>query len=208
MFRRRRLPHLDVHGGTYFVTSCLAGSIPAEGLLQIREVERQLRARRPKDRSPGWKDRHWKLMFVERERWLDGNPAVRYLEAPQLADIVVRALDHFHLMRYESIGYVVMPSHIHWLFTPLADWCATVPPNKSPREVILHSVLSYSAHECNKLLEQTGHFWQSESYDHCVRDEGELERIVEYIEMNPVKAGLCQHPEEWKFSSAYGRVVA
>jgi len=208
MFRRRRLPHWDVHGGTYFVTSCLLGSIPAEGLLRIREYERELKARQPRDRAPGWRDRHWKRMFVERERWLDRESAVQHLESLQLAEIVARSLQHFHETRYDSIAFVVMPSHIHWLFRPLADWSATVPPDKSPREVILHSVLSYSAHECNILLGQTGHFWQSESYDHCVRDEGELERIVEYIEMNPVKAGLCQRPEEWKFSSAYGRVVA
>jgi putative DNA methylase len=100
-----------------------------------------------------------------------------------------------------------MPSHIHWLFQPLEDWSATVPPNKSPREIIMQSGLSYSAHECNKVLGHTGHFWQSESYDHCVRDDTELERIVEYIEMNPVKAGLCVRREDWQFSSAFDRVV-
>lgn len=34
-FRRRHLPHWDMPGATYFITSCLDSSIPAEGLLDI-----------------------------------------------------------------------------------------------------------------------------------------------------------------------------
>jgi REP element-mobilizing transposase RayT len=69
----------------------------------------------------------------------------------------------------------------------------------------MHSVKSYTANSCNKLLGQSGRFWQQESYDHCVRDEEELARIFDYIELNPVKAGLCRVPAEWRYSSAYER---
>ena len=207
-FRRRRLPHWDLPGGTFFVTSCLAGSIPAEGLLRIRQVENEWLSRRPRDRALGWKSGLWKHVFIERERWLDRSPGIRHLERPELAMVVAQSIKHFHDVRYDLIAYAVMPSHIHWLFRPLEDWSVTLRESKSPREAIMHSVLSFSAHECNKLLGSTGHFWQSESYDHCVRDDSELQRIVEYIEMNPVKAGLCVHPEDWMYSSAHGRLVA
>lgn len=46
------------------------------------------------------------------------------------------------------------------------------------------------------------------SYDHWVRDVEELERIIRYIEANPVKAGLCQSSEEWMLSSAHCRKLA
>jgi len=46
-------------------------------------------------------------------------------------------------------------------------------------------------------------FWQDESYDHLVRSDAELERIREYIESNPVKAGLVAAPESWQWSSAH-----
>lgn len=36
----------------------------------------------------------------------------------------------------------------------------------------------------------------------CVRDEEELERIVDYIHANPVRAGLVVRPEDFAFSSA------
>ena len=52
------------------------------------------------------------------------------------------------------------------------------------------------------MLRRTGAFWQSESYDHWVRDDDELLRIIDYIENNPVKAGLAALPEDYRWSSA------
>ena len=57
-----------------------------------------------------------------------------------------------------------------------------------------------TARECNKLLNRSGKFWQHESYDHVVRNGKELNRIVNYVLYNPVKAGLCDEWEEWKYS--------
>ena len=37
--RRRHLPHWDVPGAAYFVTTCLDGSIPARGLLEIARYQ-------------------------------------------------------------------------------------------------------------------------------------------------------------------------
>jgi hypothetical protein len=47
-------------------------------------------------------------------------------------------------------------------------------------------------------LGRTGEpFWQTESYDHCVRDENESNRIAACIESNPVKAGLAARAEDY-----------
>ena len=45
-------------------------------------------------------------------------------------------------------------------------------------------------------------FWQHESYDHWVRSERELRRIVAYIEENPVSAGMADTSKDWPWSSA------
>lgn len=66
----------------------------------------------------------------------------------------------------------------------------------------MYSMRRYTANRCNPLLGERGAFWQDESYDHWVRDPDEMERIVLYIEGNPIKAGLATYPEEWTFSSA------
>lgn len=44
--------------------------------------------------------------------------------------------------------------------------------------------------------------WQGESYDHVVRDRGELQRTVTYVMIHPVKAGLVQHEIEWKWTDS------
>jgi type I restriction enzyme R subunit len=60
-------------GATYFITACLDGSIPAEGLLDIVEHQRQLsRREKPENLSDTeWKTLCWKWSFARRDHWLD-----------------------------------------------------------------------------------------------------------------------------------------
>jgi hypothetical protein len=46
-------------------------------------------------------------------------------------------------------------------------------------------------------------FWQPESYDHWIRNDEEKARISRYVANNPVTAGLCVRPEDWRWSSAW-----
>jgi len=209
-FRRRHLPHWDVPGAAYFITACLDGSISAKGLLDIRNYEDEVARRpRPEDISESdWALKCWKLGFVRAENWLDDNPAVRHLADPGLATIVVNSLLFFAGTRYDVLAFVVMPSHFHWVLRPLESWVQTLehdPKERTPRERIMHSIKRFAAHECNKRLGAKGVFWQQESYDHWVRDVDELERIIHYIEYNPVKAGLTSGATLWAFGSAKHR---
>ena len=98
-----------------------------------------------------------------------------------------------------------MPSHFHWVFTPLESWVRTLQPDatkRSPRERIMHSIKRFTARECNQLMNVKGAFWQQESYDHWVRDLDELERIIHYVEHNPVKANLTPDATLWLYGSA------
>ena len=205
--RRRKLPHWDIPGAAYFITACLEGSIPARGLLRLREYEIELSQRPRPDSVPeeDWRERNYKLLFARTDEFLDSEPAVMHLRDSRLAEQVQKSLYHFAGERYDLIAFVVMASHFHWLFRPAKPYEAEVSQRgdgKTPRELIMHSIASYTANECNKLLGRSGAFGEDESYDHCPRDGGEVVRIVEYIEMNPVKAGLVSRPEEWEFSSA------
>jgi putative transposase len=211
LFRRRHLPHWDVPGAAYFVTACLDGSIPARGLLDIAEFTEQLRHRfQPAQLAKEeWEARLWKLAFARVDSWLDKDPANRALADPQLAKTVVDAMYHFAGVRYTLLAYVVMPSHLHWLFLPLSPWIQQFDDaNRTPREKIMYSLKRFTANACNRLLNRRGTFWQAESYDHWVRSHQEMERIIYYIEDNPVKAGLVQNPEDWPFSSAIDRKMA
>jgi REP element-mobilizing transposase RayT len=88
-----------------------------------------------------------------------------------------------------------MPNHIHVVVLP-----------KSPETLskVLHSWKSYTSSEVNKVLGRMGNsLWQTESYDHLIRDDADLARCCEYTTMNPVSARLCERPEDWKWSSLY-----
>ncbi len=210
LFRKRKLPHWDVPGAIYFVTSCLAESVPALGLLELAQYRRSLEERpRPEDiAETEWEIQKHKFIFGRFDRWLDHKPGVRHLEDHRLATNVRDSIYHFAGECYDVYAYMVMPSHFHWVFRPKEDWVRTLNSRqveRGPREIIMHGIKLYTARECNRILGRKGHFWQAESYDHCVRDEAELWRIVEYVEMNPVKANYTASPEEWQFSSAKDR---
>lgn len=210
LFRRRRLPHWDVADGTYFVTACLHGSIPAQGLLDLYRYRDELSTRpKPSEiEEEEWELRRHKMIFARLDDWIDDRPAVRWLENPDAAQVVRDSILHFAGVRYDLLAYVVMPSHFHWVFHPRPEWCETIyktANGRSPREIIMQGVKGFTAWQCNRILKRSGPFWQDEAWDHVVRSADELERIVVYVENNPVKARLVQLPELWKWSSAHDR---
>jgi REP element-mobilizing transposase RayT len=165
-------------------------------------------------------------VFARFDELIDLKPAVKHLENPTAAAIVRDAIYHYAGDRYDLIAFVVMPSHLHWVFHPRREWIASLPVGqtflsasptsrgrqeclphgvRTPRERIMQSIKGYTAYRCNQLLRTTGTFWQAEAYDHVVRDDQELRRIVEYVEQNPVRAGLARRPEDWRWSSAADR---
>jgi putative DNA methylase len=77
---------------------------------------------------------------------------------------------------YTLHAFCVMPNHVHLVCTPLEK------PNGIYHSLtaILHSLKRYTAREANRILGRQGAFWQAESYDHLVRDEGEFRRIIAY----------------------------
>ena len=212
IFRRRHLPHWDVPGQPFFVTACLDGSLSAAGLKRIRTYREELQSRsRPQELAEDeWEDRKHKLVFALVDELLDQQSAVTHLADERQAEIVQDAFLHFAGERYSLFAFVVMPSHHHWLFLPNDDWALKAvrssPSNdqhqRTPREMISHSIQSYTATMCNRVRGESRTYWQTETFDHWGRDEAEMYRIIDYIEQNPVKAGFVTHPEQWRWSSA------
>lgn len=208
-FRRRHLPHYDVAGGTYFITTCLAGSIPSVGLASLRR-QADIRSRAPRPAgltSVAWKRRNGLEAFAASEKWLDDYPAVRWLADGRLAAAVQAELLREAGVRYELHAFVIMPSHVHILFTPLVaseEECAA--GRCGPRTSIMKLFKGRTALACNRILGRSGPFWQNESFDRVVRHTRAFEAVLHYTEHNPVKAGLCAKPEDWEFSSAHAKV--
>ncbi len=117
----------------------------------------------------------------------------RLLADPAAADLVVETLGQGRDRgKFRLDAFVVMPNHAHALFFPMADFVQVV-----------KSLKGTNARPVNQALGRTGsHPWQEESFDHWVRDAAEWQKIVRYIERNPVRAGLVAAPEDYRWSSA------
>jgi len=108
-------------------------------------------------------------------------------------DMVQNSLRHFDAQRYRLFSWVIMPNHVHVL-------CRQVPGNEVSS--IVKSWKSFTAHAINRALSRTGSFWQEDYFDRYIRDQNHVLSVVQYIERNPVTAGLCKSPEDWPWSSA------
>ena len=113
---------------------------------------------------------------------------------PLIADLIAETIQIGQSQRhfYELTAWALMPNHVHLLILP-----------NVPVPVIMRWLKGLTARRANLLLRRTGQlFWQDESFDHRVRDDAELERLVRYVEDNPVSAGLAANPRDWAWSSA------
>jgi len=200
-FYRRHLPHIQPPGATLFVTFRLAGSIAAKALKRLHEEAEQIERALARILDPQERSRR---AYLEQRRlfgmWdLALDAAQRgpfWLRDPRIADLVAESLRYRDGRVYDLGAFCVMPNHVHVVYTPLPKPDGTY----HAMSAIMHSLKRYTARQANIYLERKGSFWQHESYDHVVRDEAELRRIVAYVLNNPVKAGLVQRWEEWKWA--------
>ena len=93
---------------------------------------------------------------------------------------------------YDLIAWVVMPDHFHMLLSI---------NNYSISELIKKIKLSFSSNYRKSMGMRKGRVWQYRFWDHIIRDQNDLNKHVDYIHYNPIKHGLVNNPQSWKFSS-------
>lgn len=92
---------------------------------------------------------------------------------------------------YELYAYCLMPNHIHLLIRE-----GHMPLSRVFRKIGASFVYWY-----NKKHERVGHLFQDRFKSEVVEDEAYLLTVTRYIHMNPVKAGICDKPDDYKYSS-------
>jgi len=97
--------------------------------------------------------------------------------------------------RIELHACVVMPTHVHLLFTALED------ERGEPFSLagIMKGIKGASARNINEFLGRRGRLWQDESFDRIMRS-GEFQNKLEYIVANPITAGLSNRPGEYRWA--------
>jgi REP element-mobilizing transposase RayT len=112
----------------------------------------------------------------------------RLVLPPAARDLVFATIVYEHRRSCYLHCAVVMPDHVHALFTPLDEW--TVPK-------IERRMKGVSAWKINGLLSRSGALWLSESFDRALRCDEDLVRKADYICANPVRAGLVEREEDY-----------
>ena len=190
-FRKRNLPHLERSGADYFVTWRLTNTIPFELINEIRVKLRALDGR-ALDRTNSEEQRQKsnderKRIFSIFDKYLDSaKTGAKWLADDRAASLVKQTiLDQ--LKRAEIHCFTIMPNHVHLLLTPRKD---------DSLRAIMKQIKQITSYHSVRLFDIAPPFWDDENYDHILR-EGEFARIVRYIIMNPVVAGLCKEWKDW-----------
>jgi putative transposase len=182
-------PRSDRRSAQQFVTLILADALPKKAITRMEhelatlpEIERAALRRR---RLHGVLDA--------------GNGSCRLLD-PRQAALVEQVLRHGDGERYRLLAWVVMPNHVHALIEPLPGWAP---------ERIVHAWKSLTAHVLAKgadgapPLRSGRRLWLREFWERRISDAQHYRQALDYIHLDPVKAGLAEHPGAWRWSSAH-----
>lgn len=184
---RGYLPHLERDGAVYFVTFRLADALPQHVLAEI-QAERQAQMAKLRVAGTLTSEGETQLdLFVSRrvQHELDAGKGACHLANPLLAETLSQTMQRFDGTRYRLFAWCIMPNHIHAVVQPMKP--ATL-------SMILHSWKSYAANFAQKQLGVPGALWQREYYDHLIRNEEALWRVIKYVAENPLKANLSDWP--------------
>jgi len=106
------------------------------------------------------------------------------LTDPTLAPQIITAARHYHVVKRWCLKLmVVMPDHIHMIA------CFPAEPGMS------RTIANWKAY----LSRRHGAKWQVNYFDHRLRNDDEYVEKAHYIRMNPVRVGLCDAPDDWKW---------
>lgn len=98
------------------------------------------------------------------------------------------------------LGYVVMPNHWHLVVWPDA-----------PAQLSSFMLRLTGAHAAivrgRTSTRGTGHVYQGRYWSRVVTNELQYLRTLRYVEANPVRAGLVERSEQWRWSSAFERMT-
>jgi putative transposase len=97
-------------------------------------------------------------------------------------------------------AYVLMTNHVHLLVTGGQSGCISSMMQALGRRYVQHF---------NNRYHRTGTLWEGRYKSSLVDSENYLLRCYRYIELNPVRAHMVAHPEDYSWSSvnanAFGR---
>lgn len=137
----------------------------------------------------------------------------------QYCDIIISSLKHLiSEHKVQLLAYVIMQHHIHLVkYFPQGEslidfmrdfkkFTSTEIRKQLERDNKVH-IIERLRMNAIKYPKQKFKLWMDRYDDLIITTEKTLHTKVDYIHMNPVKAGLVKNPEDWLYSSARNYIL-
>lgn len=129
----------------------------------------------------------------------------QHLQHPRSKQVVIgemgsRLAKHIGL----CLGFVIMPDHVHALiwFPEIEQLSQFMDKWKERTSKTLKQVLPAAFPDYWKQINEHDPIWQARYYGFNVWSRVKAEEKLNYMHMNPVRAGLVKEPTDWQWSSA------
>ena len=120
---------------------------------------------------------------VRRQRtFFDASDYAEYL------DVALELLDEWPVTFW---AYCLMPNHVH---------AVVVPDERDSLSKYFAALHRRYARRTNLRHDWLGHLWQKRFFS-VVMDEVHTITALRYVELNPVRAGICKRATDWRWSS-------
>jgi len=121
-------------------------------------------------------------------------------------DIVFSSLKFHAEKKHRLHACVIMNDHVHCILHPMEKLTIDAQAKMPVSPVayfslahIMHGIKSYSVNQINGLLQRKSNVWLDENYERIIRDEKEYREKLQYILNNPVKTGLVEKHEDYRW---------
>lgn len=203
---RRKLPHINPLGATFFVTFRLIDSVPTSEISRLSQkydedqlaivskyIDEEKRIKLGRLRTE---------YFLQLEALLHAiKDRSRILAKSEIMSIVREQILRFDGDLYNLLCFSIMSNHVHLVFetsTSSADDLSDklgIGHSHTLVSYVMQRIKGATARYINKEMGTTGAVWEKESYDIYIRNEKMLQRVISYVLNNPVKAGIVS---DWK----------
>ena len=135
---------------------------------------------------------------------------IRILENNREKEIIIESM-RFLVRdgRVTVFGFVLMSNHFHFIWQIKANHKREDEQRnflKFTGQRILQNLRNDNSVTLKELFvgakDRKYQVWERKSLNIPLWSQRVIDQKLEYIHMNPVKAGLCEHPEDYKYSSA------
>ncbi len=166
-----KLPHWQQDEVHQFVTFRLGDSMPSSKLRLWKQEREVWISHHPEPWSLEAEQEYHRLFTWKLENWLDEGYGSCIFTDPTKREVLTTTLMHDHGTKAKFHAWVIMPNHVHLLFTPLA-----------PLEKLMQSWKGISSRRIG-----LGRIWQKNYRDTLIRDTSHFANAVRYIRRNPAK---------------------